>query len=92
MIPSDECHIAEKRESDPKWSFLHIRIMNFKAMMAECRPAWQLGRGPARGRRQGRGAGACARGVGSRAKADAWLPSEVKAPDLGGHGFRRTNF
>lgn len=35
MIPSDECHITEKKESDSKWSFLHIWIMNFKETTAE---------------------------------------------------------
>lgn len=35
MIPLDECHITEKWDSDSKWSFLHIWIMNFKEMTAE---------------------------------------------------------
>lgn len=35
MIPLDECHIAKKRDSDSKWSFLHIQIMNFKEVAVE---------------------------------------------------------
>lgn len=35
MIPSDECHIAKKHDSDSKWSFLHIQIMNLKEVAVE---------------------------------------------------------
>lgn len=35
MIPLEECHITKKRDSDSKWSFLHIQIMNFKEVAVE---------------------------------------------------------
>lgn len=35
MILLDECHLAKKRDSDSKWSFLHIREMNFKEVAVE---------------------------------------------------------
>lgn len=35
MILLDECHLAKKCDSVSKWSFLHIREMNFKEVAVE---------------------------------------------------------
>lgn len=76
MIPSDECHIAEKYDSDSKWSLLRIQITVELLGSQNSPSSWavshMLGCEPAQ-----RG-GVCAVEWGRHAQADVWLPLEGK--------------
>lgn len=87
MIPPGECHIAEKYDSESKWSFLHIQITNFKEMTAELLGSQNLPSSWAMshtlGCEQAQGGGVCVwSGGGGRvrghAQANMWLPLEGK--------------